>query len=120
MQKILQITGWLLLLAIAVLSLVPPTSRPVTSVPHSLEHIAIFMLTGLAFALGYPTRLLFQLFGLTLFAATVELAQLWVPGRHARVSDLLINVLGIGLGIGVGFLTSRRKMRLVARRHSMY
>ena len=105
MRKIFQIAGWVLLLAIAVLSLVPPTSRPVTSAPHSLEHFAIFAPTGLAFALGYPTRYLFQLVGLISFTAAVEMAQLWAPGRHARFSDFAINALGLCIGVGLGFAT---------------
>jgi VanZ family protein len=119
MQKIFQIAGWLLLFAIAVLSLLPPMSRPVTSIPHSLEHLAIFVPTGLAFALGYSTRYLFRLVGLIAFTAAVELAQLWVPGRHSRFSDLIVNTLGLSIGVGLGFVVARRRMRLVASRNSM-
>ena len=96
--------GWLLLVAIAVLSFIPPNSRPETGTPHSLEHLALFVPTGLAFALGYAPRCVLQLSGLIAYAAVVELGQIWVPGRHARLSDFLVNVLGLCLGVGLGSL----------------
>ena len=104
MRRIYQITGWALLVAITVLSFVPPNSRPETGAPHSLEHLALFVPTGLAFALGYAPRYFLQLFALMIFTVAVELGQMWVPGRHARLSDFLINVLGLCLGVGLGFL----------------
>ena len=104
MRRIYQITGWALLFVIAVLSFVPPDSRPVTGGLHSLEHLALFVPTGLAFALGYAPRYFLQLFALMIFTVAVELGQMWVPGRHARLSDFLINVLGLCLGVGLGFL----------------
>ena len=107
MQRIYRVAGWFLLAAIVVLSSVPATSRPVTGTPHSLEHLAIFLPTGLVFALGYPSRHALQLLGLIAFAVTVELGQLWVPGRHARFSDFLINALGLGVGVGLGYLVRR-------------
>jgi VanZ family protein len=58
----------------------------------------------LAFALGYAPRYFMQLFALMIFTVAVELGQMWVPGRHARLSDFLINVLGLCLGVGLGFL----------------
>ena len=45
-----------LLIAIVVLSLVPAYDRPVTALPHSLEHLTIFFAAGLAFGIGYPQR----------------------------------------------------------------
>ena len=104
MRRIYQITGWALLVAITVLSFVPPNSRPETCALHSLEHLALFVPTGLAFALGYAPRYFLQLFALMIFTVAVELGQMWVPGRHARLSDFLINVLGLCLGVGLGFL----------------
>ena len=58
--------GWLLLLTITVLSLVPPTLRPETGVPHDLEHFAIFAAAGLAFGIGYSRRPLGAAMGLVL------------------------------------------------------
>ena len=42
MRRAFQIIGWLCLLAIVTLSLVSPSLRPVTRLPHDLEHAGIF------------------------------------------------------------------------------
>ena len=115
MTKLLQVAAWSLLMTITVLSSVPPSYRPITMVPHYLEHIAVFLLTGMAFGLGYSYRYLSHLAALILFTAAVELAQLWVPGRHARFSDFLLNALGVGIGVSLGFWFSRRGSWLPAR-----
>jgi VanZ family protein len=107
MRKLYQIVAWGLLVAIAVLSFGPPNSRPETGAPHSFEHLALFVPTGLAFALGYSPRYVPQLFGLVAYAAVVELVQIWIPGRHARLSDLIINALGLCIGVGLGILSQR-------------
>ena len=116
MRRIYQITGWALLFVIAVLSFVPPNSRPETGTPHSLEHLTLFVPAGFAFALGYAPRHVLQLFGLIAYAVVIELSQLWVPGRHARLSDLIINALGLCIGVGFGIIVSRRTSQLDVER----
>src|SRR5262245_58506013 len=66
------------------LSLGPPSIRPVTGAGHGLEHLLMFLATGVAFALGYPRRYWLLAIALLAFAAAIEIAQIWVPGRHAR------------------------------------
>jgi len=107
MTKFLQVMGWLLLLTIVVLSLAPPTWRPTTGFPRGLEHLAIFLPTGLAFGLGYPNGYLSRIIPLILFAAVVELSQLLIPGRHARLSDFLIEAGAIIVGVGCGLFVAR-------------
>src|SRR6476660_9026801 len=85
-SRTLQNLGCVLLLLISILSIVPPTFRPITIFPHSIEHLAIFLPVGLAFGMSGPTRFLFWLVALNLYVLAVELLQLWVPGRHARVT----------------------------------
>jgi len=101
MRRAFQIAAWLLLCGIVVLSVVPPDYRVVTNLPQPLEHLAIFLLVGLAFGVGYPRRRRALGVGLFLFAATVELVQVWVPGRHARLSDLIVGLLGLSGGLGL-------------------
>src|SRR4051812_14429303 len=86
-QRLFQFAGWACVIAIAALSLVAPSLRPVTMLPHDLEHAAIFALTGFTLGFGYPNRIQLQMSVLTIFAALIELAQLYAPGRHARVID---------------------------------
>jgi VanZ family protein len=96
-----------LTLAITLLSLVPPALRPTTAVSHQTEHLLIFALTGVAIALGFRWRWQAQVGALALFAAAIETAQLFVPGRHARLSDLVINILGAAIGVGMAHLARR-------------
>ena len=101
MERLFKIAAWLLLLAIIVLSVVPPGERPVTPAPREFEHLAIFLLTGLLFGLGYKMRHFAQAIGLIVFSAAVEIVQLGVPGRHARLSDFVVDALSASIGVGV-------------------
>lgn len=94
-----RIIAWSLVTAIVVLSVVPPGLRPETVAPHHLEHFIIYSATGLAFGLGYDRkhRLLAPL--LVAFSGLVEIVQLFVPGRHARLGDFVIDAAAISLGL---------------------
>ena len=104
MQKLFQVAAWLLALAIIVLSLGPPSIRPMTAAGHGLEHLLMFLATGVAFALGYPRRYWILAIALLAFAAAIEIAQIWVPGRHARLSDFVIDATVSCLGAGLSYL----------------
>jgi VanZ family protein len=108
MQRLFQIAAWLLLLTIVVLSVIPPEDRPVTPAPHDFEHVAIFVATGLAFGLGY-SRHLVQILALMAFSAAIEIIQLGIPGRHARVSDFVVDALSVSIGVGLAFLLTEHK-----------
>jgi VanZ family protein len=94
MRYVFQVAAWLLVLAIVYLSVVPPEYRISTNLPQPLEHFLIFLLAGLAFGLGYPYHYPAQSVALGLFAAGIELVQVWGPGRHSRLSDLVVGFLG--------------------------
>ena len=91
MQRICRAVGWILALTIVVLSVVPPTHRPTTGASHNFEHLSIYFAMGLAFAIGYRDRLLLVAGGVLLFSGLIEIVQLFVPGRHARLNDFLID-----------------------------
>jgi len=93
--------------AIVALSVVPPSLRPETGLPHGIEHFVIYLATGLAFALGCELKpgLLATL--LVFFSGAVEIAQLFVPGRHARLSDFIVDGLAITVGVMVVSLVAR-------------
>jgi VanZ family protein len=91
-----------MLLAITVVSVVPPGYRPVTPAPHNVEHLSPFLAAGLAFGLGYERHHLLQSFALVAFSAAIELIQLTIPGRHARLSDFLVDAVSACLGVGLG------------------
>ena len=107
---IVRITAWSLSAAIVALSVVPPRLRPETGAPHHLEHFAIFAATGLAFGLGYRKRWLVAPL-LVVFSGSVEVAQLLVPGRHARLSDFVVDALAACFGFLAVSLTNRSRAR---------
>ena len=107
MRRLAQATGWILLFAIAAISVVPPELRPDSTLPHALEHAAIYFLAGWAFGVGYPNNLGAWLIGLSAFTLVVEVTQLWLPGRHARLSDFLIDAIAISGGLVVGAMLTR-------------
>jgi hypothetical protein len=96
-----RITTWVLATVIVVLSLVPPGGRPETGAPHALEHFAIFWATGFAAGVGWQRRQALVGFCLVLFAGFVEIAQLFVPGRHARWSDFTVDALAAIIGLAL-------------------
>jgi VanZ family protein len=106
MRKLFQAMAWSLLLAIVGLSVVSPEYRVSTPFPQCVEHFTIFLAAGVAFGLGYPFRY-DQSVALLLFTGAIELTQLWIPGRHARFVDFIINSLGLVLGIALACVVMR-------------
>jgi VanZ family protein len=113
--KLLRAAAWLLIVAILALSLVPASQRPVTGMPHNMEHFAIFTLTGLVFGLGYRLHHLSQAAGLIAFAGAVEIAQYCVPGRHARISDFIVHTIAVCISLTAAWLA----IQAVTRRGSI-
>lgn len=106
-SRVARIVAWFLAGAIVVLSIVSPEMRPQTDVPHNLEHFLIFWLTALAFGLGYRTRHGLLTILLVIFSGAVEIAQLFVPGRHARLSDFIVDALAMCVGVILASLARR-------------
>ncbi|TMJ05582.1 MAG: VanZ family protein [Alphaproteobacteria bacterium] len=108
-RRLFQAIGWLCVLAVIALSLVSPALRPVTFLPHSLEHAAIFAVTGLALGLGYPGGLARHAAMLVIFAAAIELAQFYAPGRHPRMIDFVVDALGACAGAALAAVITRNR-----------
>jgi VanZ family protein len=94
-----RIAAWMLATVIVVLSIVPARLRPETELPHALEHFAIFVVTGLAFGIGYERRLGELALWLVGFDGAVEIAQLFASGRHARFSDFIVDAAATTIGV---------------------
>ena len=105
-----RIASWLLTITIVVLSLVPASLRPETDVPHDLEHFAIFVASGIAFGIGYSRRPGLVALWLVIFAGAVELAQLAIPGRHARLSDFIVDALAACIGLAMASFVAERSL----------
>ena len=116
---LIRATAWILLAIIVALTLVPPAFRPVTSMPHIVEHALIFLLTGAVFALAYEIRASFFFAAAMIFSGCLEGLQSVVPGRHARLSDAVVDALSACIGIAIAILGLRlqqRKMRFYPAR----
>jgi VanZ family protein len=101
-DRISRALAWASAAAIVILSLVPPSLRPVTGAPHSLEHFAIFALCGFGFGFGYRVVKILEVVALVAFAGLVEVLQLMVPGRHARLTDFAVDAIAGCVGIMIG------------------
>jgi VanZ family protein len=110
-----RIPAWLLAACLVVLTIVPAAERPSTGAPHNLEHIVAFGILGVLFALGYPNRLVQLLAGTAAFTLLLELSQIPLPTRHARVSDFLFDTLAIWIGVILIYLMPKTVTRAARR-----
>ena len=119
--KTVKIAGGLAVVAFAVLSLVPWQLRPHTGAPESLEHVAAYALTGALLTFGYRKRgqPFIIVLSLSLYAAILEIAQIWAPGRNPQFTDFVASSAGalIGsvlawIGLRVGRLTGKMRNAL--------
>jgi VanZ family protein len=101
--KIFRWLAWIAVIALAVLSLVPGEFRPHFTTSHyNIEHFAAYFLTSAVFALAHQGTIQSGLpivFFLVIYAALLETAQHWIPGREARFTDFIAGTLGVVAGI---------------------
>ena len=62
---------------------------------------------GIAVRLGYELRLSVVCAAAVVFCAGLELVQLAIPGRHARVSDFIVDSAAACTGIGIAWTVRR-------------
>src|SRR5580704_5659399 len=108
-QNISRATAWIVLGAIVLLTIVPPSLRTTTPVSHNVEHATIFALDGLAFGIAYRGHALLLSIAALPLCAGLELAQLFVPGRHARISDFVVDAIAALMGIAAAKLCERSR-----------
>jgi VanZ family protein len=91
MLLINRVAAWVMVAAIVALTVVPPGLRPITAFPHGIEHAFTFLAVGILFGMAYIEREWILGIGVVVFCAAIEILQLYVPGRHARISDFVID-----------------------------
>jgi uncharacterized protein YqgC (DUF456 family) len=94
--------AWLLVLAVAVMTLSPISQRPVTAAPADFERFLAFAMVGGAFCLGYPKHRIGVILLVIALVGVLELAQDLVPGRHGRLQDAALKAAGALFGIAIG------------------
>ena len=107
MQRAFEGAGWLLIFITVALSVVPPSYRPTTAASHNFEHAAIYLLTGAAFGAAYRNRVVVVMVGLLAFSGLIEIVQLLVPGRHARMLDFLVDSGAACVGVFAAVLATQ-------------
>jgi len=113
-DRLLRAVGWLGVIAIAVLSLVPGQARPHVMEVSQIEHASAYCATAAALAWGHAGRRNALTVGLllTVYAAVLEATQIYVPGRSARLIDFAAS--GVGAWIGVGLVVLLRRAIIAA------
>ncbi len=102
-SRVLKIANWLVILSLAVLTVVPADDRPSTGLWHGSEHFFAFGLAGLLFEWAQPRELRTNLFAAVVFSLALELSQIALPTRHARLEDFLVDAIASCLGISVAY-----------------
>jgi VanZ family protein len=101
MTFILRIIAWLLTAAVTFATLGPARLRPHSDLGQDGEHALAFVLVGLAFGLAYTQHRLLTAGVAVVLIGVLELLQLWMPGRHARLQDFVVDALAACVGIAV-------------------
>jgi hypothetical protein len=103
-EKVLRVAGYASVALIGVLSLIPGALRPDTGAPGKLEHLVAYMCAAALVALGSSSPgERWQGLWLVPYAGALEIAQIFVPGRHSRFSDFVVSGVGALLGVVVAF-----------------
>jgi hypothetical protein len=100
-RHIARILAWVGGLLIIILSVVPASDRPVTGMGQSFEHLTAFGLVAGMFAIGYQLSLVRRFLITFLFCGGLELLQVPLPTRHARISDFIIDLIASWAAIAV-------------------
>lgn len=101
MMIILRLLAWLLAAAITFATLGPARLRPHADITHDGEHALAFVLLGLAFAVAYPKQRVLAAGISVVLIGILELLQLFVPGRHARLEDYIVDALAALTGFAL-------------------
>jgi VanZ family protein len=99
MTTLLRIFAWLLAAAVTFATLGPPRYRPHSNLGQDGEHALAFVLVGLAFGLAYTRNRLLTTAIAVVMIGVLEILQLWMPGRHARLEDFIVDALAACVGL---------------------
>src|SRR5262245_51122785 len=114
-DRIIRIAGYVCVVLIGVLSLLPGALRPDTGAPGKLEHLIAYLGTAALLALGRSApHQRWQALWLIPYAGALELAQLFIPGRHGQFSDFVVSSIGAALGLAIAFAIAPLLSQLLA------
>ena len=99
MTIILRLIAWGLAAAIAYVTLGPASQRPHSNLGQNGEHAFAFVLLGLGFGLAYARAPGRTVVLVIVYTGLVEVLQFLAPGRHARLSDFVVDALAACAGL---------------------
>jgi VanZ family protein len=99
--------GYIGVVCIVVLSLVPGADRPSTGAANVYEHFVAYGVVAALLCDGPPQARLRMLAFLCVLAIILEIGQLWVPGRNSAAKDAMSGSLGALCGWLLSWLGSR-------------
>lgn len=101
MNTVLRMIAWILAAAVAFATLGPPTYRPHSNLGQDGEHALAFALVGLAFGMAYGRNRWMTAAISVVLIGLLEILQLWMPGRHARLEDFVVDAMAAGVGLAL-------------------
>ncbi|MCK7474871.1 MAG: VanZ family protein [Rhodopseudomonas palustris] len=87
------------LAVLTVLTIVPDGERPITFLPHHVEHFLAFGVTGGLIALAFAMETFTMAVAAARFTVGLECMQIPLPTRHARLSDIVVDTAAICMGV---------------------
>ena len=93
--------AWGLAAAVTFATLGPPRYRPHADLSQNGEHALAFVLVGLAFGLAYKKNRMATALVTIAFTGAIEVLQFWAPGRHARLSDFVVDAMAACIGLAI-------------------
>jgi glycopeptide antibiotics resistance protein len=100
-DKLFKVAAWVFLLGLVVLTVIPANERPSSGFQHDLEHFIAFSPAGFLLGFAYAERFRWLYPGTLAFTLILELSQIALPSRHARVNDFIVDAVAICLGLAV-------------------
>jgi VanZ family protein len=101
MTIFLRMIAWGLAAAVTFATLGPPRYRPHADLGQNGEHALAFVLVGLAFGLAYRRNRLMTALAAIAMTGVIEVMQFWAPGRHARLSDFMVDAMAACAGLAI-------------------
>lgn len=105
-ERPLRLAAWACLAVIVFSTLSPIEARPHLA-SQGLEHVLAFAVLAGLFCLAYPRRMPLVAALIVAAAVLLELSQLLLPDRHARLLDLARKGAGGLAGAAAAFLVHR-------------
>jgi hypothetical protein len=105
------LAAWLLLAAVAFMTLAPIEWRPVSGLSPNIERFGAFALIGLAFSLAYARRLGLVTAVVLGSVIAFELLQILAQSRHAGLTDVAAKLAGGTCGLLAGWAVSNWRGR---------